>query len=110
MNYSNIKNKCFNKKFLVIFIGIFVILFIIFAVLKFIGQLPILIILAFFVAYYFNEYLLQKNYNIFSPDEQKNILTKIIKEGSKIESNNNENNTDNEPVYEEFYDGSWERV
>lgn len=106
MNYSNIKNKCFNKKFLVLFIGIFVILFIIFGILKFLGQLPILIILAFFASYYFNEYLLQKNYNIFSTDEQKNILTKIINEGSKVDPKEHVD----EPVYEEFYDGSWERV
>lgn len=105
MNYSDIKNKCINKKFLILFIVIFVILFIIFGFLRFLGQLPILLILAFFITYYSNEYMLTMNYNIFSEDDQKNILQKIIKETKNMKEESNS------PVYEEYenyQDNSWE--
>lgn len=60
MNYQDIKTKYFNKNFLILYVIIFIILFIICSFVKFIGQLPILIIITFFIAYYLNNMMGQK--------------------------------------------------
>ena len=57
MNYEDIKNKYLNKKFIILFIIIFVILYIFCSFIKFLGQLPVLIILTFLIAYYANNSL-----------------------------------------------------
>ena len=57
MNYEDIKNKYFNKKFIILFIIIFFILYIFCSFIKFLGQLPVLIILTFLIAYYVNNML-----------------------------------------------------
>ena len=57
MNYEDIKNKYFNKKFIILFIIIFLILYIFCSFIKFLGQLPILIILTFLIVYYVNNSL-----------------------------------------------------
>lgn len=54
MNYQDIKDKYFNKKFIIFYIVIFIILYIFCSFIKFLGQLPILIILTFLIAYYLN--------------------------------------------------------
>ena len=48
-----IKENYLNKKFLTIYFIIFIILYLLFSILKFLGQLPILIIITFFITYYF---------------------------------------------------------
>jgi len=57
MNYEDIKNKYLNKKFIILFIIIFIILYIFCSFIKFLGQLPVLIILTFLIAYYVNNML-----------------------------------------------------
>jgi len=57
MNYEDIKNKYLNKKFMILFIIIFIILYIFCSFIKFLGQLPVLIILTFLIAYYVNNML-----------------------------------------------------
>jgi len=52
MNYEEIQNKYLNKKFIFLFISIFVVLYIFCSFIKFLGQLPILLILTFFIVYY----------------------------------------------------------
>lgn len=52
MNYEELQSKYLNKKFIFIFISIFVVLYIFCSFIKFVGQLPILLILTFFIAYY----------------------------------------------------------
>ena len=54
MNYQDIKDKYFNKKFIIFYIVIFIILYIFCSFIKFLGQLPVLIILTFLIAYYLN--------------------------------------------------------
>jgi hypothetical protein len=54
MNYEDIKNKFFNAKFIYLFIFTFIILYIFFSFIKFLGQWPMLLIITFFIAYYFN--------------------------------------------------------
>jgi hypothetical protein len=54
MNYEDIKNKYFNKKFIILFIVIFFILYIFCSFIKFLGQLPILILITFLIVYYVN--------------------------------------------------------
>jgi c-di-AMP phosphodiesterase-like protein len=57
MNYEDIKNKYFNKKFIILFIIIFFILYIFCSFIKFLGQLPVLIVLTFLISYYVNNSL-----------------------------------------------------
>lgn len=55
MNYQDIKDKYFNKQFIIFYIVIFIILYIFCSFIKFMGQLPVLIILTFLIAYYLNK-------------------------------------------------------
>jgi hypothetical protein len=66
MNYEDIKNKYFNKKFIILFIVIFFILYIFCSFIKFLGQLPILILITFLVVYYVNISLGNKFDNILN--------------------------------------------
>ena len=54
MNYEDIKNKYLNKKFIFLYIIVFIILYMFCSLIKFIGSLPILLLLTFFVVYYLN--------------------------------------------------------
>ena len=65
MNYEDIKNKYLNKKFMILFIIIFIILYIFCSFIKFLGQLPVLIILTFLIAYYVNN-MLGNKFNYFA--------------------------------------------
>jgi hypothetical protein len=60
MYYEEIKNKYFNKKFLIFYLIIFVILYIFCSFIKFLGQIPILIIITFIIAYYLNNMMSNK--------------------------------------------------
>jgi uncharacterized membrane-anchored protein YitT (DUF2179 family) len=71
MNYQDIKDKYFNKQFIIFYIVIFIILYIFCSFVKFLGQLPILIILTFFIAYYLNNMMSSKINNIIN--NQTNI-------------------------------------
>ena len=53
INMQYLKDNYLNKKFLTIYFIIFIILYLLFSVLKFLGQLPILLIITFFITYYF---------------------------------------------------------
>jgi len=55
MNYQDIKDKYFNKQFIIFYIVIFIILYIFCSFIKFLGQLPVLIILTFLITYYLNK-------------------------------------------------------
>ena len=66
MNYEDIKNKYFNKKFIILFIVIFFILYIFCSFIKFLGQLPILILITFLIVYYVNISLGNKFDNILN--------------------------------------------
>jgi hypothetical protein len=63
MDYEEIKDKYLNKKFLTSYVIIFVILYIFCSFIKFLGQLPILIIIAFLLTYYMNNYTNNSAYN-----------------------------------------------
>lgn len=52
MNYEDIKNKYLNKRFIFYYVITFIILYMFCSLIKFIGQIPILIIITFFIAYY----------------------------------------------------------
>ena len=54
MYYEDFKNKYFNKKFLIFYVIIFVLLYLFCSFINFLGQLPILIIITFIIAYYVN--------------------------------------------------------
>jgi fatty-acid desaturase len=70
MNYEDIKNKYFNKKFIILFIIIFIILYIFCSFIKFIGQIPILLLLTLLIVYYLNNL----GYNFgYSNEEQKDV-------------------------------------
>jgi len=66
MNYQDIKDKYFNKKFIIFYIVIFIILYIFCSFIKFLGQLPILIILTFLIAYYLNNMMGSKIDNMMN--------------------------------------------
>jgi hypothetical protein len=52
MNLKKLKETYINKKFIILYITIFIILFIFFSFIKFLGQLPMLMIIAFVISYY----------------------------------------------------------
>lgn len=52
MDYNTIKDKYLNKKFITFYVIVFIILYIFCSFIKFLGQLPILLIITFFIAYY----------------------------------------------------------
>lgn len=66
MNYQDIKDKYFNKKFIIFYIVIFIILYIFCSFIKFLGQLPVLIILTFLIAYYLNNMMGTKINNMMN--------------------------------------------
>jgi uncharacterized membrane protein len=66
MNYQDIKDKYFNKKFIIFYIVIFIILYIFCSFIKFLGQLPVLIILTFLIAYYLNNMMGSKINNMMN--------------------------------------------
>lgn len=66
MNYQDIKDKYFNKKFITLYIIVFFILYLFCSLIKFLGQIPILIVLTFFIVYYINDRNGYKNNNISS--------------------------------------------
>ena len=66
MNYQDIKDKYFNKKFIIFYIVIFIILYIFCSFIKFLGQLPVLIILTFLIAYYLNNMMGSKIDNMMN--------------------------------------------
>jgi len=60
MNYQDIRDKYFNKKFLVLCIIIFIFLYIFCTFIKFLGQIPILLLLTIIIAYYLYNMLNKK--------------------------------------------------
>ena len=66
MDFQSIKNTYFNNKFITLYIVIFVILFIFCSFIKFIGQIPVLIILTFLIAYYINNNFFNKINKFFN--------------------------------------------
>jgi hypothetical protein len=66
MNFQSIKNTYFNNKFITLYIAIFIILFVFCSFIKFIGQIPVLIILTFLIAYYINNNFFNKINKFFN--------------------------------------------
>ena len=66
MNFQSIKNTYFNNKFITLYIVIFIILFVFCSFIKFIGQIPVLIILTFLIAYYINNNFFNKINKFFN--------------------------------------------
>ena len=66
MNYQDIKDKYFNKQFIIFYIVIFIILYIFCSFVKFLGQLPVLIVLTFLIAYYLNNMMGTKINNMMN--------------------------------------------
>ena len=52
MNIENLKEKYLNKKFITLFIFIFIMLYIFVSFIKFLGQIPILLLITFGISYY----------------------------------------------------------
>jgi uncharacterized membrane protein len=73
MNYQDIKDKYFNKQFIIFYIVIFIILYIFCSFIKFLGQLPVLIILTFLIAYYLNSMMGSKINNIMNNMSSYNL-------------------------------------
>ncbi len=63
MNYQEIKDKYLNKKFIIFYIVIFIILYIFCSFIKFLGQLPVLLLLTFFITYYLTSSSTSNYYN-----------------------------------------------
>jgi hypothetical protein len=62
MNYNDLMQKYYNKKFITTYIIIFVVLYLLTTFVKFLGQLPILLVITFILSIYFT-----KNSNILPP-------------------------------------------
>ena len=63
MNYEEIKNKIMNRRFIYLYIGIFLFLYIFCSFIKFLGQLPVLLLITFFIAYYMSDLIQKKLFN-----------------------------------------------
>jgi uncharacterized membrane protein len=57
MYFEEIKKNYLNKKFLILYIILFIILYLFCSFVKFLGQLPILIIFTLIISYYLYNYL-----------------------------------------------------
>jgi hypothetical protein len=66
MNFQEIQNNYFNKKFLILYLVIFTILYIFCSFVKFLGQLPVLIVLTLIITYYSYNMLDYKMKNLFN--------------------------------------------
>jgi c-di-AMP phosphodiesterase-like protein len=75
MNYQELKDKYLNKKFIILYLIIFFILYLFCSFIKFLGQIPILIVLTFFIVYYINNNLGDKYNNLFISNIGQNIST-----------------------------------
>jgi uncharacterized membrane protein len=53
LNIDELKKKYYNKNFIFFYFIIFIILYIIFSFIKFLGQIPILLVATFFISEYF---------------------------------------------------------
>jgi small-conductance mechanosensitive channel len=60
------QNKLYDKKFIILFFIIFVVLFLFFAIMRIIGQFPILIVITILLTYYF--------YNLSNKIDIKNLM------------------------------------
>lgn len=52
MDYESLQKKYLNKKFIIAYVGIFIILYLLVSFIRFLGQIPILLIVTFFITYY----------------------------------------------------------
>jgi hypothetical protein len=52
MNYEDLQKKYLNKKFIIAYVCIFIILYVLISFIRFLGQIPILLIVSFFITYY----------------------------------------------------------
>jgi hypothetical protein len=52
MDYDSLQKKYLNKKFIIAYIAIFIILYLLVSFIRFLGQIPILLIVTFFITYY----------------------------------------------------------
>jgi hypothetical protein len=66
MNLEEIKKNYFNKKFLILYIVIFIVLYLFCSFIKFLGQLPVLIIFTLIITYYIYNLLGNKIQNLYS--------------------------------------------
>jgi hypothetical protein len=53
MDYNNLIQKYYNKKFITTYIFIFIVLYLLTTFVKFLGQLPILLVITFILSIYF---------------------------------------------------------
>jgi hypothetical protein len=64
MKFEDFQEKYLTTKFITLYIITFIILFMFCSLIKFIGQLPILIVVTFFVAYYINNVFIKYSNDI----------------------------------------------
>ena len=70
MNYDEINSRFLNKTFIIFFFVIFMMLYIFVSFIKFLGQLPILLLLSFGITYLFTKNKSNKNKRINEEDTQ----------------------------------------
>ena len=57
MDFQDLQKKYLNKKFIIVYIFIFIMLYLLISFIRFLGQIPILLIVTFFITYYFQNTL-----------------------------------------------------
>jgi len=55
MNYNDLMQKYYNKKFITTYVIIFIVLYLLTTFVKFLGQLPILLVITFLITIYFTK-------------------------------------------------------
>ena len=70
MNYDEINTKFLNKTFIIFFIVIFMALYIFVSFIKFLGQMPILVLISFGITYLIT-YSKLKNKKLYSEEEEE---------------------------------------
>ena len=72
MNLQDMKDKYFNKQFIIFYLIVFFILYVLCSFIKFIGQLPILRVITFFITYYLNNIFGNKIQEFVNTNNKKN--------------------------------------
>lgn len=88
MNLDDLKTKYLNKQFLTYYAIVFFFLYVFFSLIRFLGQLPILLIITFFVTYYITDnYFNKENSGISSgtsTDRSSSMSTTMLNIGSLL--------------------------
>ena len=78
MNYDEINTKFLNKTFIISFIAIFIMLYIFVSFIKFLGQMPILLLISFGITYLFTKNKSNKLHKRINEESEESIFESFV--------------------------------